>query len=267
VTIIVGVDGSPVSGQAIAWAIAEGRLREEAVCAVYAWDYPPDRATAGRIFGGPIAEVGTRDLDELQRAAECRLADAVAAFDAAGAVEQRALQGRAAEVLVEQSRDADLLVVGSHGQGSLAGVLLGSVSVACTHHALCPVVVIRDRDARAGRSPGWEPDEVIARELVQNAQTWEALLRLNVLEGSELVLEFVYETAGEAADRDLAEFLRSETDYEVQVESVGVTGQTKPIPVSLSVLDEWVRTMVLAGHVHGGCAFGGWTATVSGGRA
>jgi nucleotide-binding universal stress UspA family protein len=263
-TIIVGVDGSPVSAQALDWAIAEGRLREEAVCAVYAWDYASDSGIPDWIFGAPIVNADTFDVVALQKAAEYRLAEAVEAFDEGGTVERRALRGGAAEILVELSRDADLLVIGSHGQSDLDGVLLGSVSEACTRHAVCPVVVIRDRDARTGRSLGWEPDEVIARELAQNAQTWEALVRLDVREGSELVLEFVYETAGQAADRKLAEFLRSEIAYEVHVDSAGVTGLTKPMSMSLGALDEWVRTMVLAGHVHGGCAFGGWTATVFG---
>jgi nucleotide-binding universal stress UspA family protein len=250
VTIIVGVDGSPVSAQALGWAIAEGELRREAVCAVYAWN--------------PAPEADTRAMVELQTAADRRLAGAVEKLDASETVERRALQGSAAEILVELSRDADLLVIGSHGKSDLDGVLLGSVSEACTRHAVCPLVVIRDRDARTGRSLGWEPDEVIARELAQNAQSWEALVRLDVREGSELVLEFVYDTAGQAADRKLAEFLNSEIKYKVQVDSAGVTGLTRPMPMSLAALDEWVRTMVLAGHVHGGCSFGGWTATVFG---
>jgi nucleotide-binding universal stress UspA family protein len=55
--------------------------------------------------------------------------------------------GEAAEVLIEASRDAELLVVGSHGHGGFAGMLLGSVSQHCVGHAHCSVVVIREPHA------------------------------------------------------------------------------------------------------------------------
>ncbi|MFI7296443.1 universal stress protein [Streptomyces sp. NPDC050121] len=54
--------------------------------------------------------------------------------------------GRPEPTLIEAARDADLLVVGSHGHGAFAGMLLGSVSQHWVHHATCPVVVIRTAD-------------------------------------------------------------------------------------------------------------------------
>jgi nucleotide-binding universal stress UspA family protein len=259
-TIIVGVDGSSTAARALAWAVDEGRLRRESVCAVYAWDVPQVTLAPGPMLATPVGESVVSDLEQLRSAAEQRLADAVTELPDGHLIEQRAVQGHAAEVLIAQSRDAVLLVVGSRGHGTIAGVLLGSVSQACTHHAACPVVVVRASEGDAGR---WNPDEVIAREVAQNAQTWEALGRLGVREGTELTLEFVYETGGAAADRELAEFLRGEAGCEVEVESGGVRGKTKPTPVSPAALDEWVARMVFAGHEHGGCVFDGWTATVS----
>lgn len=260
-TIIVGVDGSPAGRRALAWAVEEGRLRGSGVCAVHVWDIPGHAGFAGRTLAAPVDDAVVPELVELRRAAESRLAEAVAEVEAADGVEQRVLQGRPAEALVEQARGADLLVVGSRGHGSLAGVLLGSVSQACTRHATCPVVVVRDADA-----PGvWHPDEVIAREIAQNAHTWEALQRLGVREGDELELEFLYETGGPDADRELAEYLRRKTGYAVSVEPGGVGGLTGPMAVSPAIIDAWVTRMVLAGYENGGCAFDGWTATVSAG--
>lgn len=61
------------------------------------------------------------------------------------------LEGHPAQVLIEATRDADLLVVGSHGHGAFAGMLLGSVSQHRVQHAHCPVVVVRSPDATRTR--------------------------------------------------------------------------------------------------------------------
>ena len=265
-TITVGVDGSPVSQQALSWAIAEGRLRHDSVLAVYVWDHAPDVAAGGRVFGPSGDQALRQSLDALQQGAERRLAEAVAELGESGEVEQRAVRGHPVETLVEQSRGARLLVVGSRGHGDLTGSLLGSVSRGCTHHASCPVVVIRDPAHRAARARAWQPDELIERERAKSARTWEVLQRLGLDAGTEIALEFGYESGGPAADRVLAEFLRRETGYRVEVESDGITGWTAPILVSPSSVDEWVAKMVVAGHDHGGCRFNGWTATLAAGR-
>jgi nucleotide-binding universal stress UspA family protein len=60
-------------------------------------------------------------------------------------VERRVVEGAPAAVLVEESRRADLLVVGSRGQGGFAQLLLDSVSQQCAHRAECPVVIVRSK--------------------------------------------------------------------------------------------------------------------------
>ena len=256
----------------MSWAIAEGELRHESVCAVYAWHRILVAVAGRRPFGAIGDDEFGREVDELQKDAERRLGETVAELSEAGAVEQRAVHGHPIEVLVEQSRDADLLVAGSRGHGALGSALLDSVSRGFAHHAECPVVVIRDPEGTVARARAIararvsDLDEVLAREVAENARTWEALERLGVRDGAELTLEFAYESGGPTSDRVLAEYLRDENGYEVEVDPEGITGWTPPFPVSPAVLDEWVTRMVLAGREHGGCAFGGWTATISASR-
>jgi len=263
-SIVVGVDGSAVSQQALAWAVAEGRLRGETVRAVLAWELPRE-FVAGTLFG-TTADAGFRhDLAELQHGAERRLAELVATVGTGPGVEQQAVEGHPADVLVAQSRTADLLVVGSRGHGAVGSAFLGSVSRACSHHARCPVVIIRDPGHHASPVKAWQPDQVLARQDAENAETWEMLQRLGIREGSELPLEFVYESGGPAADRVLAEFLRNESGYKAEVDADGITGWTPPIALSPAALDGWTETMVRAGHEHGGCVFSGWTAALAAG--
>jgi hypothetical protein len=111
------------------------------------------------------------------------------------------------------------------------------------------------------------PDEAIGAEVAQNGRTWAALERLGVREGAELPLQFFFETAGEEADCELAGFLRSEYGYRVEHEPEGLACTTPPMRLGQAALDDWVREMLYAGYQHGGCAFAGWTATVTLGGA
>jgi len=257
-TVIVGVDGSASSRLALGFAIEEGRLRDQPVCAVYAWSAPTEPAPGGQIFGAQIYETSAANLSELESLARERLGHLVAEVAGGEDVEQRVVFGPPAEVLVDIAGEDDLLVVGSRGHGAFTATLLGSVSQACTHHAACPVIVVRGKRS----SVGWQVDDVIAREYERNAETWRALCRLGVDEGSELALEFVYESGGAESDAELAAHLRQTTDYTVDLDDSGVSGETRPMALGRELLDNWVREMICAGHDHGGCAFGGWTATV-----
>ena len=60
-------------------------------------------------------------------------------------IEALSVEGHPATVLVEQARDAELLVVGSRGRGAASGLLLGSVSQSLAHHAPCPLVIVPER--------------------------------------------------------------------------------------------------------------------------
>jgi nucleotide-binding universal stress UspA family protein len=259
-TIVVGADGSSASREALAWAIAEGRMRGTPVLAVRAWDAPHPSVAASVPFAPAVDELPADEFDALREAAEQGIAELLAGLEGGDEVGRRVLRGPAADVLLAESRRAELLVVGSGGHGALAEALLGSVSHACTQHAACPVVVVR-----APERADWDPEPVIAQSLQQTAATWAALVELGVRPGDELALEFVYASNGEVADHELAAYLRDSAGYDVEVEAEGVSGQTRPMATGPALLDGWVRTMVCAGHEHGGCVFDGWTATVSAG--
>jgi nucleotide-binding universal stress UspA family protein len=140
--IVVGVDNSEGARAALRFALDEAKLRQATLRAVHSWQF-------GYIGGLGIegyAPVVGADLSDLRSAAEAVL-DATlheAVPDADGLViERRVVEGSPATVLVDESRNADLLVVGSRGHGGFAGLLLGSVSQQCAHHAECPVVIVR----------------------------------------------------------------------------------------------------------------------------
>jgi nucleotide-binding universal stress UspA family protein len=130
--IVVGVDGSASSQQALRWAARQARLTREKVHAVAVWDYPTGALVLEDIdwFG-----ITSKTLD-----------DAVTASlhpDDADRVQRSVLRGYPARVLLDAAADADLLVVGSRGRGGMVGMLLGSVSQHVVTHARCPVVVVR----------------------------------------------------------------------------------------------------------------------------
>jgi nucleotide-binding universal stress UspA family protein len=142
--IVAGVDGSPSSLSALRWAIHQASLTGATVDAVIAWHYPDLAASAG--YGMAVAGV---DLD-FQEMAGKTVTDAISSTlspDSDVRVYPQVTEGLAAQVLLDASAGADLLVVGSRGHGGFAEALLGSVSQHCVHHARCPVVVIRSEDA------------------------------------------------------------------------------------------------------------------------
>jgi nucleotide-binding universal stress UspA family protein len=137
--IVVGVDGSEASKEALRWALDESRLRSVKLRAVYAWLYP---RIGGRTYIPP--ELLNREL--LRRTAQEQLDAFVAEVlgdQLEATLELVVSEGPSAQVLLEAARDADLLVVGSRGHGGFAGLLLGSVSHQCAQHASCPVVIVR----------------------------------------------------------------------------------------------------------------------------
>ena len=141
--IVVGIDGSDASKDALRWAVEDARARGAEVVALHAYEAPVsvlDAAPATPIdLPGLVAEA---QADAQQFVA--KVVDEVIGNVVSVDVAPIAVEDEPAKALVDASRDADLLVVGSHGHG-LSGLLIGSVSLECAQHAACPVVIFRDR--------------------------------------------------------------------------------------------------------------------------
>ncbi len=139
--VVVGVDGSPSSRAALAWAVRQAGETGASVEAVIAWHYP------AMVAGVPFAPIGPLEGGGRYRDfAATVLSDAVSETvdpDGPVKVSSAVREGNAARVLLDAAEGADLLVVGSRGHGGFAEALLGSVSQACVHHAQCPVVIVR----------------------------------------------------------------------------------------------------------------------------
>jgi len=134
--IVAGVDGSPESEPALAYAFEQARLRGAAVRAIHAWQLPV-HAYAPEV---------TFDLDEVVRAQRQAVIDRLAGWRERYpevTVYEESPCAHPANALIDASREADLVVVGSRGMGAVGSLLLGSVSRAVLHHAHCPVAVVR----------------------------------------------------------------------------------------------------------------------------
>ena len=136
-TIVVGIDGSPGSRRALEWAVREARAHSDEILAIYAWSYPIVVGMFDSVL--PVPE----GVDLEKEAAEFlqRTVDKIAG-DAGVRIRIEVVQGSAGNALVDASRDADVLVVGSRGFGGFRGLLLGSTGQQCAVHAHCPVLIV-----------------------------------------------------------------------------------------------------------------------------
>ena len=168
--IVVGVDGSDASRAALAWTLAEARLRGSTVRAVHAWQIPAmgsGEAPWAMIPPGSYVDVAADDIEKAAHEAldreieevnadpgvtveryveEGPAADVIveASKDAelGVTIERYVEEGPAADVIVDASKDAELVVVGTRGRGAIATLVLGSTSQHVIHHARRPVVVV-----------------------------------------------------------------------------------------------------------------------------
>lgn len=133
--ILVGVDGSESSKNALRWAARLAPLIGATIHAVVAWEYPI-------VFGLEGGIPGAWNPDENAKEILNKTLEDVFGKERPAGLKGSTSQGHPTFVLLDASKDAEMLIVGSRGLGGFAGLLLGSVSSACAEHAKCPVLVV-----------------------------------------------------------------------------------------------------------------------------
>jgi nucleotide-binding universal stress UspA family protein len=132
--IVVGLDGSPQSRQALRWAADLAQLLGAPINVVTAWQYP---TTYG--YASPLPDWNPEaDMRQVQTEA----IGGVFGHETPAGLTQILEPGSPAAVLLAASETALMLVVGSRGHGGFAGLLLGSVSATVAEHASCPVLIV-----------------------------------------------------------------------------------------------------------------------------
>lgn len=137
--IVVGVDGSTSSLDALRWAATQAELTGASLDVVMTWEFPTAYGWAAPYPDNFDPAGDTRRLlDETVRA--------VLGERPVVEVHPQVIEGHPAPSLIEAARGTQLLVVGSRGHGAFTGMVLGSVSEHCVSHSSCPVVVVRHAD-------------------------------------------------------------------------------------------------------------------------
>ena len=138
-TIVVGVDGSPNSRTALTWAAAEAADHGADLVVINVWEHtllPP--AGSVSVSERYVPDPSQRTAEDLVNVIKEELGENPLVL-----VQPQVKQGNPAKVLIDQSENADLLVVGTRGHGGFRGLVLGSVSQHVAAYANCPVTVVR----------------------------------------------------------------------------------------------------------------------------
>ncbi|MEU4669698.1 universal stress protein [Amycolatopsis sp. NPDC023774] len=141
--VLVGLDGSPDSNDALGYACEEAVARGTALAAVHTWNEitPEGKLRAPGTRPQDVAATGRRRVDEQLAPWREKFPDLT--------IDVVVVQGRPVRTLLELGADARLVVVGSRGRGGFTGMLLGSTSQALLVHSACPVAVVRPDGPRS----------------------------------------------------------------------------------------------------------------------
>ncbi len=233
--VVVGVDGSSAALGAVRLAAREAAQRHLPLRVVHAFIWPLLRVPLGPSPIGPpeggLRHEADRIVEEAIRVARAR--------GRAVAVSGEVCTGAAAGVLVEESRNASMMVLGSRGLGGFTGLLVGSVAVQVAAHAACPVLVVR------GAAPAHGPvvvgvDGSPTSDLAIDFAVAEAALR-----GTDLVAIHAWthpEATGPGDIQPLVYDVDEVTNEEARVLAEAIAGRRDRYP------DLKVELRVLRGH-------------------
>ncbi|MFE6157898.1 universal stress protein [Streptomyces sp. NPDC056486] len=171
-TITAGVDGSPESLDAAAWAAHEALRRDLPLHLVQAFDPPAERSRLPEIDVPSQRESGALGRAVLQ------LSNAHPTLR----ILDEQVTGSPVGALLATARSSALLVLGSRGSGALARALVGSVALAVTARASCPVALVRASDHSEDRDPAVGPDHPV-------------VLGLDLAHPGDELLEYAFDAA------------------------------------------------------------------------
>lgn len=140
--IVVGVDGSETSREALRWAADEAVARGAELQVVHAWEVPAVAVGVGLSPGRRTSAPPESQQQEARHLVTDMVTEELTNH-ALRDIRPSVGRGSPASVLIDAAKGADLLVVGSRGLGGFKGLLLGSVSTKMANHAPCPVVIVR----------------------------------------------------------------------------------------------------------------------------
>ena len=139
--IVVGVDSSPASKEALRAAARIASLTGATIDALGVWDFPIAYGYAEAHVRGMGGETGWSPENDAQKMLVATVDEVFGPHRPAG-LRTPLLQGHPAKRILEQADGASLIVVGSRGHGAFAGLMLGSVSAKCAAAASCPVLIV-----------------------------------------------------------------------------------------------------------------------------
>jgi len=174
--IVVAVDGSPASNAATCWAARDAAMRNIPLTVVSVVTTPT--ATYPPVPYPDSLGVWLEDQGRKAAADAVKIAEDAMPSDRQVAVKSEVVYSTPAQALVKMSDEAEMVVVGSSGKGSLARGVVGSVSSSVVRHANCPVAVIRDEDL-----------------LMPDPQHAPILVGIDGSEASELATAFAFDEA------------------------------------------------------------------------
>jgi nucleotide-binding universal stress UspA family protein len=136
-SIVVGVDGSEQSKEALRWAARLSVSIVAPIVAITSWRTPGEYS-----YGYASIPSDWNPKVDAEKLLEQTLDD-VFGSERPASLSVIVSNGHPAQVLLDASKEAAMLIVGSRGHGGFTGLLLGSVSANCAEHATCPVLVVR----------------------------------------------------------------------------------------------------------------------------